>query len=341
MRHAAADVAVGAPDAEIDGIEQRRLEVLAGFRARAFFQFALAALQMGLRICVVDDDFIAFPDVEAAVADEFQRLVVFAFAVQEDDFTQQHVVAHVDDILAFLQEGQPRGGAFVLRFHHLVIFADENRIVRFEFNRLEEHFLRFVQPLRAVVFVAEAVVEVAELGTVLRGLFPAGERFVHALVVAHEATQQVVGLEVFRIGFQRRLQDLLRLPAEREAVVRRQAVRMFPCDFRVAFIAHPPLAVAAVVIDQRIERVQRFQLGESRLPLVGADGRRRILQRDIGGFAMSEAVVVPHACENVLQQRGGFLRGLFQHGGGFRLAVQRHQQFRQRQCRGRRLARIP
>ena len=82
MRHAAADVAVGAPDAEIDGIKQRRLEVLAGLRARAFFQFAFAALQMGLRIGVMDDDFIAFPDVEAAVADEFQRLVVLVVVLQ-------------------------------------------------------------------------------------------------------------------------------------------------------------------------------------------------------------------------------------------------------------------
>ena len=100
---------------------------------------------------------------------------------------------------------------------------------------------------------------------------------------------------------------------------------MFPCRFRFRLIALLPLAVAAIVIDQRIERIQRFQLRESRLPLMGADRRRRILQRDVGRFAMLVTIVMPHACQNILQQRGGFLRSLFQHGGGFRLAVQRHQ----------------
>ena len=218
MRHAAADIAIWTADAEIDGIQQRRFEILAGLRGLSSFHFAFAALQMRFRIGVVDNDFVAFPDVEATVADQFQRLVVFAFAVQKDDFTQQRVVAHIDDRLVVFQECQPRGGAFVLRFHQLVVFADENRIVRFEFDCLEQHFLRFVQPFRAVVFMAEAVVEVAELRTVLRGLFPAGERLVHPFVVAHEATQQVVGLEVLGIGLQRRFQNLFGLPAEREAI---------------------------------------------------------------------------------------------------------------------------
>ena len=116
---------------------------------------------------------------------------------------------------------------------------------------------------------------------------------------------------------------------------------MFPCRFRLGFIALLPLAVAAVVIDQWIECVQRFQLGKSRLPLMGTDSRRRVLQCDVGGFAMLITIIMPHARQNVFQQRSRFLRSFFQHSGGFIFAVQRHQQFRQRQRRCSRLARIP
>ena len=144
LRHAAADLAVGASDAQLDGILQGGLEVLARGRGLAGVEAPPATSEMGGDIGVVDDDLVALPDVEAAAGEAGEGVVEALQAVEEDDFAEEDIVALRDDLLPAFEEGEPFGGGRLPLFGELVVFADEDGVVGRDLHGLEVHGDRLV-----------------------------------------------------------------------------------------------------------------------------------------------------------------------------------------------------